>query len=869
MMRAWIGLALLGCSWLLGLGYYRPASWIAWSVVVVLGSLLLAGAPLRLPGRRESGWAVALLVPAVWWMPWPYRAAPLAIAAGLVLHAAPIPRRWPAPLGRGAVSAGLVLLVQSLALWAYECRTAQSHELPWPLPDLLGAVTGLLGLDVAVDGTALAVSTLREVQRVGATWELLLDPATLAFLVGGLALLGCTATSLLPPGERWMGWLRAARMLTLGVVVWMPLRAGLLIALLAHRVVRSDGTARLNLMDQFFSPWVNLGLLAAPVLLAWWWVPAPRGDPPGTPESTAAATGRHRKGWYYPASLAAVLAAAAVFATAFYWRPAGRKLEGRVKVVERHSTWEPTSPSYDTTHFGEDASYTYAAIYDYCSGFYAMSRLPESQEIDDQGLSACDVLVIKTPTAPYSSEEIKAIHRFVERGGGLLLIGEHTNFKTSTSILNGITEHFGFKYRHDLLFSIGDPYNQWYEPPAVPHPVVQHVPRMAFAVSCSIDPGNSPGEAVIRSTGLWSLPPNYRVSNWFPEAEYRADMRYGAFIQLWATTSGRGRVLAWTDSTIFSNFCTFQPGKAEMMLGMLQWLNRRSIMDRAWVRWTFRGVLGLMGLALLAVGWYWAQRGCTPGLLLLAAALLGWSAASAAVACVHRTAMPPPEPADSMFRVVIDRTVSDVPLALGAYNEDKEGAGYGLLEQWIPRLGYFTMRRTGREAFGGQMLVVICPRRSVSREFREGLQRYVAGGGRLLVIDSPDSAGSTANSLLWPFGLAVSHADSREGELALSRGGPGIPVSAACRVSGGTPLAWVGDMPVAARTAYDGGAVMAIGFGSALNDAALGFNWMAEPDVDALTRSDLLFALVRALATGRPIIQPSPRSTASPKEGAK
>ena len=61
-------------------------------------------------------------------------------------------------------------------------------------------------------------------------------------------------------------------------------------------------------------------------------------------------------------------------------------------------------------------------------------------------------------------------------------------------------------------------------------------------------------------------------------------MRYGAFNQLWATRHGSGRVLAWTDSTIFSNFSAFEPGKTELMLGMLEWLNRRSLLDNVWVR---------------------------------------------------------------------------------------------------------------------------------------------------------------------------------------------------------------------------------------------------------------------------------------------
>ena len=37
--------------------------------------------------------------------------------------------------------------------------------------------------------------------------------------------------------------------------------------------------------------------------------------------------------------------------------------------------------------------------------------------------------------------------------------------------------------------------------------------------------------------------------------------------------------------------------------------------------------------------------------------------------------------------------LSTVPLFTGAFADDPEGGGYGLLEQWIPRVGNYTSRR--------------------------------------------------------------------------------------------------------------------------------------------------------------------------------
>ena len=861
MMRAWVGLALLAGSWLLGLGYYQPADLPAWAVVVVLGTLLLAGRPARLPGGREIGLSLAMLAVAAWFMPWPFRAAPLLIGVGLGLWLVPIPRRWPGPLGWGAVTAGVVLLGQSLAMLAYAGHTARSHELPRPLPAAMGAIARLLGVDAAADAGAVAMHSMRQVHRLAATWELLLDPATFCFFVGGLVLLGLAVGSRLPRGERWTAWIRLVRALAAVVVVWLPMRAALLIALYLHRAMTASMGSPLTVMDQFLSPCVHLGMLCGPVLLAWGFVRLPPGGPIETVDPDAPAHADPRQPRHSLPAWALVFAAVAVLTFLFQWDPVGAPKPGRIMVVERHSTWEPTTKPYSTIWYGELASYNYGAIYDYCSRFFQMSQLLQEEVINNQTLSRCDVLVIKTPTESYLPGEVEAIRRFVDRGGGLLLVGDHTNVFLTSTYLNQVARPLGFKFRHDLLFRIGSPYVEPHDPLAVPHPILQHLPAMHLAGSCSVDPGRSLGRAVMRTTGMWSLPPDYHSENFFPEAEYRPNMRYGAFIQLWAARYGKGRVLAFTDSTIFSNFSTFEPGKAELMLGMLQWLNRRSVFDTRAARLLLSVPLLLVAVASLVVGVFLARRREGAWLSLLVAGLFGWTVGAMAVAGVHRWAMPMPKAVRPMERVMIDRTVSEVPLCRGGFIQDEQGRGYGLLEQWIPRLGYFIARRSGQQAFSGDALVVICPTKSVTRQFRQRLVDYVARGGKVLVVDALGSVGSTANSLLWPFGMTVNHAAAPQGKLALADGWPGVELEGACQITGGEPFMWVDGTPVAARTPpgkYGKGSVTAIGFGTLFDDESMGGHWMQVPDAPTFLRYQVLFAVIRGVVEDQPVAPPPP-----------
>ncbi len=945
MFRFWIGTALLAGSWLLGLNYFYPVNLWAWAAALVAGVVLLgntANVALPLGGKPRSleVAALILLLPAVWFAAWPYRAAPLLVALGLAIRLLPIGRPWSERLSCGAIAAGVVLFVQALTLELYVNQTARSHALPGPLPDMLATMAGLLGIDATADGSSVVMHSMRQVHRLAATWELLFDPATFLFFIGGLTMLALRSANdecpINPAPAQSTGpssvirrpfssWLRSARWFALVVLAWLPLRAGLLIAVYLHRVLRSDPARPLHAMNHFFSPWTLLVLLLAPVLLAWRFVridDAGRGtgdggretgEEPAEPLAPAPTQGGrepndeglpihpssfilHPSPLLLPAALVAL--AVALFTAAIYWNPIGARRDGRVMVVERHSEWSPTTKPYDTTWFaepklfGEASGYNYAAVYDYLGQFYRMSRLLEDDKIDDQTLGKCDVLVIKIPTHRYSQGEAEAVTRFVERGGGLLLIGDHTNFENSATAMNDVTRPMGFIFRDDLLFGFTDPYAESYARPAVPHPGVQRVPRFDWAVSCSVNPGSSRGRPIITSIGLWSMGPEYHNDNYHPVPQHCPEMRYGAFVQAWAAWHGQGRAIAFTDSTIFSNFCVFQPGKAEIMLNMIEWLNHGNppLDPRPW--------LLLLGLLPLAAGLWMGfglpspfgrgaggeggtevtdaltltlsqrERG-RPNigvwLVLLAAGTCGWVAASVAVTAAHRAAMPLPQRVRPEPCVVIDRSTSTVPLGEGMYTTG-DGDGYGLLESWIARLGCYTTRKEGSEAFSGDALVVICPSRSVPDEFREGLKQYVERGGKLLVIDSPENAGSTAYSVLWPFGLSIHHDRAWQGKLSTTAELPRVNVANANEVAGGQPIATLDKLPVAAAAKFGKGSVLAVGFGSLWNDRGMGENWMTEPNDVERARYDLLFGLVRSLLEDKVAPTSAPPGEKGPAE---
>ncbi len=831
-------MALLSASWLFGVSYYHDAQWLAWSIIVSAGTALLIGANIRRPTVLESMIAALLLLPAIDLAPWPYRAAPLLIFIGIILGAVPIPRRWPGACASALMLAGMILLAQSLAILGYEYVTARSHELFRPFSYLLYAISRLLGFRAALDGTNLALYSPRLVHLLGVTWELLLDPATLSFLAGGIVILGLWAPLAQPKGKQKRPLVRRLATLIILIAGWLFVRAALLISIYMHRALRTGYDEELALMEQFWNPWILSAFLLGPVLLSIRFGPTPSGG-----QQTSASKPAVKLNKRIGAMVLTVAGAFCLIIGLFLDMP-GRRKAGRVLIDEYHSTWEPTDRPFDTEWYGHDSGYNFACIYDYCTRFYDMARL--ETPLDDAAVANCDVLIVKVPTSRYTPEEIETIERFVERGGGLMLVGEHTSVFNTGTHLNDIAKVFGFSFRYDCLFEIDTKYEQLYQLPLVPHPIIQNMPPLNFAVSCSISPGISSGRAAIRSTSLKNLLADYHASNFYPQVEDKAEMRYGAFVQLWTRRHGAGRVVAFTDSTIFSNFATFEPGKAELMLGMLEWLNfqNRSLWAQPF--------LILAGMSLLFGGVVLSRRWGVAWLVVVGAGVFGWAAAVVSARAIHQYSMPLPssKPDRPMVRVVVDRTVCDAPLSKSGFIGGKR-EGFGIFERWILRLGYFTSRQQGPAAFSGDVLVFTHPNLTVKNGFRAGLVDYVSGGGKVLILDSPENTGSTANSLLYPFGLSVNRNTRINGQLKVPEGWPSIKIDSAFEVEGGEPMLSVDNKPVAARARYGRGTVTVIGFGSRFADAYMGVTGDVVPDEQLRKVFDLQFMILKNVVSGR------------------
>jgi hypothetical protein len=466
----------------------------------------------------------------------------------------------------------------------------------------------------------------------------------------------------------------------------------------------------------------------------------------------------------------------------------GSRKEGRILIDEGHSDWEWTTQPYDTTWYGAKSGYNYYCLADYWNYFYHVET--RSEKLTPELLSGWDVLVIKTPTSGFAPEEVDAVEAFVKNGGGLFLIGDHTNVFGTSTHLNRLAEPFGMYFRYDATYNLRNLGLSLYErPERFSHPVTRFMPTYLFATSCTL---YSPlfSENVILGYGLRAMYLDYSEISYFPVKVEKYDYDFGLFMQAGGVKYGKGRVLGYTDSTCFSNFFMFIPGKPELALASVEWLNREN--RWSWLNKLLFGV-GLVGLVLLVIEGrrssgerFWS--------VLIVAGMLTAVAVSSATERLVATTYSLPQPRRAPVYVTFDQGHGNYVLPTDLL-PTTNWRNFQTFYVWTQRLGLIPRNENSLNdaVQNSGALVEINPYRSFSIEEIDTVVDFVRRGGTLVVLDTPENPNSTANQLLGPFGF-IFDGEPADSIAVLNAAGDTLGVvRRAMGVSGVTPVLQLGD----------------------------------------------------------------------------
>lgn len=473
--------------------------------------------------------------------------------------------------------------------------------------------------------------------------------------------------------------------------------------------------------------------------------------------------------------------------------------------------------AYDGFHhklesaFFENDSLTHSTLRYLDSIGYSATIL--NRTITPESLEGISTLIIETPEEKYSSQEIEAITDFVNNGGGLFVLGDHTNIYECYLNLNPILHKFGLHLNFD--------YSMLWEPHFTSNANYDSVEETAGATLAVNRSDNLIFYALKYTTwadlGDWSATDRAYLGDMMPDKKDK----FGVLPICAAANYGLGRVIAIanTDSMSGPNL----PYNYEFIGRVINYLDHKnSFLRDNWFR--------VLLIVLILFGILRARLAAIKPFIISVVLVLLLIQVEAVM----------PMNSDPANKIALDTGHANIE-------------GYGAPHQY--KSVFFTIfaqhygfnpilvKELPHNLLSYRAYVTMGPTSVFGQEEREKLRDYVQNGGTLIVFDgyhadtSRSQTNDAANSLLQAFGLHLNRTllgkmsymnnttwgyqlpyrieatiEARPSPDPLMKNISGsINMYSAVEVIGGTPIAFYNATPVMAQKNVDSGKVIVIG----------------------------------------------------------
>lgn len=239
----------------------------------------------------------------------------------------------------------------------------------------------------------------------------------------------------------------------------------------------------------------------------------------------------------------------------------------------KSAEWSSASKPLNRESATRDSVYGYSALVSYLGRWHEVS-VNRTEAYTPGLLDDVDVLVLKPALRRFDPAEVKAIRNFVESGGGLWVLGDHTDLLGSSTALNEVIQGFGIELQKDACNQLSDGRtHHWRRSPWDGHWITRGLTRLDFLTSCSLKLGDG-AKPVLVSGDAFSDPVDYSGESFFGDVRPDLSDEVGPIVVAASTERGKGRVVVFGDSTIFSSFCLTYGETERFALRCLAWLGR-------------------------------------------------------------------------------------------------------------------------------------------------------------------------------------------------------------------------------------------------------------------------------------------------------
>jgi len=237
------------------------------------------------------------------------------------------------------------------------------------------------------------------------------------------------------------------------------------------------------------------------------------------------------------------------------------------------------------------------------SGFQG-KHLARAEHVDAKALGTTDVFVVINPTRYFSEAELRDTWTFVRNGGGLLVLGDHTDLFGIMGPLNQLLAPVPIRFRFDSAFSIrhwvGD--YEWFD-----HPTTRRLDssndllQQGTGASLALGVGAFPlvvGKFAFSDAG----DRENKLNAYLGDYRYETGELLSDVVFLAGARHGAGRVVVFGDTTAFQNTAICRSGS--FVSDVFTYLSNPT--PHAWFLAVQRYLLVGAGMTVLA-GCFWGR----------------------------------------------------------------------------------------------------------------------------------------------------------------------------------------------------------------------------------------------------------------------
>ncbi len=226
----------------------------------------------------------------------------------------------------------------------------------------------------------------------------------------------------------------------------------------------------------------------------------------------------------------------------------------KILVVQEKNVWATDDILYDDSDWTLRSAYSYSLVYELMDNRYDVKK---TGSLISSDLTGFDALFFMTPTAPFSLKEKAMLDGYLDQGGKLVFIADHTDLYGHARAINSFTRNMGLPSATTPFFTPHDKHAR-----ALLKDFLYPMVRMMTSSSISVGPDSA---VLAFCHNYISENADYTRPNFFAEMMDTPDDRYGTFPLVTVTKVGNGSIVVCSESTIFSNFAIFQPNVIQLM----------------------------------------------------------------------------------------------------------------------------------------------------------------------------------------------------------------------------------------------------------------------------------------------------------------